>query len=453
MSNTAVVPAQEYQDLIQFMYQSPVGLCQTSLRGAIQFCTPMAAQLLLPLLEGAELSNIFDPLERPAPELRSAVLAYAKKRGKIATEHRCPIFDENGEAKQTLAVSITKLGPDRLAVAISDITPLAASEREAHLRAEMMAAIAENIRGYEICALDDEGLVAGWNVSGERLSGLSAEEVVGRPFSVLVVEDDQTRRCGAAPGDDDRPSSAIQDDEWRSLLETARRDGYARHEGLRRRKTSDVFFAETIVTLLKGGDGVNSGFSVVTRETSAERAKERALMALAATDPLTGAYNRRGFFDLASIKLKKMRAQHRPISIAVIDLDRFKRLNDTFGHAVGDEALRAMVERATRTIRETDVIGRLGGEEFALLMPGVSCEQAAIRAEELRKAIAGIQLHSDQGAVRFTASIGVAELQGADEDLAIALRRADAALYQAKTLGRDRVERALTEAAPQTAQS
>jgi diguanylate cyclase (GGDEF)-like protein len=170
-------------------------------------------------------------------------------------------------------------------------------------------------------------------------------------------------------------------------------------------------------------------------------AKERVALVhrtAAMTDLLTGLFNRRAFLDAADRIIAQRARKSQPVSVLLFDLDRFKSINDRFGHAVGDDALKLFADTASANMRATDVIGRLGGEEFAAILPG-SIAEAAMVAERLRAAfeIVGIDICGHR--IGATVSIGIA---GAVPPVAIdhLLARADAALYRAKGNGRNRVE-------------
>lgn len=160
---------------------------------------------------------------------------------------------------------------------------------------------------------------------------------------------------------------------------------------------------------------------------------------LATIDGLTETLNRRAFFERAEhARLLALRLR-KPIALAMLDLDHFKQLNDGFGHACGDEALRVFAATAQGVLREHDLMGRLGGEEFALALPGIGLDGALKAAERLRAAITQAALPSCAAGYRMTVSIGVVLVEP-NEELTAALARADHALYAAKTGGRNRVE-------------
>ncbi|MGE0668563.1 MAG: GGDEF domain-containing protein [Sphingomonadales bacterium] len=163
------------------------------------------------------------------------------------------------------------------------------------------------------------------------------------------------------------------------------------------------------------------------------------LLKLASTDPLTGLLNRRSFLDIAFAEVRGARRDGTPSCLLSIDADHFKRINDTQGHQAGDQVLKAMAATLSARIRKDDVLGRIGGEEFALLAPGMSLEQTLQLAERLRGDIARLRTPTDVGFVSFTVSIGVTQVRDDEADLAPALGRADKALYAAKSAGRNRV--------------
>ena len=158
----------------------------------------------------------------------------------------------------------------------------------------------------------------------------------------------------------------------------------------------------------------------------------------AMTDELTGLANRRRFMEAFRGEIGRAERFGGALTIVVADIDDFKRINDQFGHHVGDEALRRFAGLLTAELREIDVAGRLGGEEFAVLLPETDLEGALVAAERIRRAVEESELAlSDAIRIRFTASLGVASHAGDPADRL--LQRADAALYQAKADGKNRV--------------
>jgi diguanylate cyclase (GGDEF)-like protein len=160
----------------------------------------------------------------------------------------------------------------------------------------------------------------------------------------------------------------------------------------------------------------------------------------ASTDPLTGMFNRRGFAEATSRVIEREANAGRPVTVLIFDLDHFKSINDRFGHSAGDEILKLFATVVLSTLRITDLSGRVGGEEFAALLP-CPLEEGVIAAERVREAFADSGIVVDDGPVDTTVSIGVAG-GPAGTELEVLLAAADSALYQAKRNGRNRVEAA-----------
>jgi len=164
-------------------------------------------------------------------------------------------------------------------------------------------------------------------------------------------------------------------------------------------------------------------------------ARLRALQAEAVTDPLTGAFNRRQLDASLAASVERRRRTGERASILLLDIDRFKDVNDAFGHAEGDRVLRALVALLERRFRKIDLIFRAGGEEFVLLLPGTRFNDAFAVAEEVRGLVLGAGLVAEWD---LSISVGVAEL-GIEQSVRVWLEDADAALYRAKRAGRNRV--------------
>lgn len=167
-----------------------------------------------------------------------------------------------------------------------------------------------------------------------------------------------------------------------------------------------------------------------------------SLYELATRDSLTGLANRRHFMDVGNRELLLASRSGRPLSVAMLDLDHFKSVNDTYGHAVGDLVLKRFASLALATLRSSDIVGRVGGEEFALILREMSPSDASAVAEKLRAAAAADR---SEGLPVFTVSIGISVTNANDRSLDDVLRRADKALYAAKGEGRNRVAVALDD--------
>lgn len=175
--------------------------------------------------------------------------------------------------------------------------------------------------------------------------------------------------------------------------------------------------------------------------TDAQRKLEHAnkeLKRLVTMDFLTDTNNRRNFFKLAEAEFAKSRRHKRKFCLLMLDADQFKQINDRYGHVAGDLALQSLAEICRSLCRETDIIGRVGGEEFAICCPETDLEGARIVAERIRETCETTELQTENGNFKFTISIGVTSYADEDTNLSATLNRADLLLYQAKHTGRNK---------------
>ena len=182
--------------------------------------------------------------------------------------------------------------------------------------------------------------------------------------------------------------------------------------------------------------------NVLLEQEIAERKRIQAeLEVLATTDELTGLWNRRHFFILANQVLHQAQRYRRNMSVMLLDLDHFKYINDTYGHLVGDDVLRAISALFRTTMRQVDILGRYGGEEFVMLLPETNLADAHWTAERLRVAIEKALLQTSLGEINITLSIGITEIDlNSNDSLDLMLNRADHCLYAAKSAGRNTVK-------------
>lgn len=179
---------------------------------------------------------------------------------------------------------------------------------------------------------------------------------------------------------------------------------------------------------------------VSLNDISQRKKLEAELFHQANTDALTGLSNRRFFMIQAEQEIRRARRFSRSLSIIMMDLDHFKHVNDTYGHATGDAALETITRASLESLRESDIMGRLGGEEFAIILPETHLEAATEVADRLLAHIAETKVATPRGAICCTTSLGVAELSQSDSTIDDLLCRADEALFRAKNNGRNRVE-------------
>jgi diguanylate cyclase (GGDEF)-like protein/PAS domain S-box-containing protein len=273
-----------------------------------------------------------------------------------------------------------------------------------------------------IVVIDGDHRISMFNPAAERLFGYRADEILGQRIDLLLpaaarAHHSQQIEAFAAARDSSRPMTE------RPNVTGLRRDG-------------TEFAAEVSISHFASPDG--RLFTAVVRDITDRRRAEEELHRLATTDPLTGAANRRAFMERADLELARMHRYGNAVSLVMLDVDHFKRVNDRHGHAAGDTALTLLVEECGGQLRDTDLIGRLGGEEFALLLTGATAEAAFQIAERVRHTIAARVVEMEGASFSLTVSMGVSGCRDDDTSIEQALGRADHALYQAKARGRDR---------------
>jgi len=281
--------------------------------------------------------------------------------------------------------------------------------------------------------LDLSGNVTSWNDNASRILGYDAPEILGRDFSCLFAGE-----AGQVEG-----RRALQ------IASECRR--YADQVWLARKDRS-CFWATVTIELVRADDGDVIGFAEVIRDDTCRadevtqdgmiaqsegrirqlEAANSALQQLADTDELTGIPNLRGFTVLARREMARAARYERPLSILFLDIDRFKSINDRFGHAAGDRALKMVVDEMGRQMRKGDVMARIGGDEFVMLLPESQAAEAAAVAGRICEAVTSAKTDSAVATFTTTVSIGVAQWV-LDETIDDLLARADAALYVIKS--------------------
>jgi diguanylate cyclase (GGDEF)-like protein len=263
------------------------------------------------------------------------------------------------------------------------------------------------------------------------LTGLAEDATRGAPYSVLY------------------PKGAINPERMADRLRQADDDGRSLDDGWRVRVDGSRFWGSVMIAPLEpsepGATGSRSAFAnegcyaLILRDISDKRhAAEQQRLANSA-DHLTGLFNRRAFFEAAELEIERGRRAPRRITLLMIDADRFKSINDAHGHGVGDAVLRDLAEVIASTVREIDTAARVGGEEFAVLLPSTDLLGAAALAARLCESIRQRVVRVDHVSVRYTVSVGVSTMPSEMIALDLLMKQADDALYEAKRCGRDRV--------------
>ena len=236
----------------------------------------------------------------------------------------------------------------------------------------------------------------------------------------------------------DMNSFWIQAEDRDTVLRLIAEDGDIRNrEMLMKTARGKMFWALLSATPMDfGGD---RALFVSLLDVTDKKLIQEELERLATTDPLTGIFNRRSFFDTANKEIRRSVRYNYPFTLLMLDIDHFKRVNDSYGHAFGDQVIQRFTEVVNECLREEDLFGRVGGEEFAVILVAADLEGALTVAERIRENWQQSELQTEGKNVSFTVSIGVAELRNPRESVDMVMERADKALYVAKEEGRNRV--------------
>lgn len=312
-----------------------------------------------------------------------------------------------------------------LAVLFLIAVPFATMIAQNHRLAQAVAAsearyrlIAEHASDA-VVTVDREGRVLYASPSVRELGGYPPERLIGATSFDMIFEGDRSRVREAHRQVIDRPD-LIHRFEYRGMTATG---------GIR--------WFESTARAVRDDDGEVATIVTIVREVSQRKAREADLQRQANTDPMTGVLNRRAFQD--RIDAHRHRTPDRPGALALFDLDNFKQVNDGYGHDAGDAALLVFADVLRASLRVEDVIGRLGGEEFAVLLPGLTPAAALAACERVRNSLQDTRIQSVGSGFSITVSAGVAPIRS-DLSSDEVFRMADAALYRAKSRGRNRSE-------------
>jgi diguanylate cyclase (GGDEF)-like protein/PAS domain S-box-containing protein len=418
--------ATECEALIQFLYLAPVGLAQTSIEGDIVLINPITSQLLMPLSRDGQLSNLFTALENVAPDLRHLVTSFSSARGMICDAHRIRLYagTRRTTEPETLSLSLLKLDANRLMAVLSDVTLQVNRERLLRQNEAWLNAILTGISDYAIVGLDCAGCVTDCSDGVSRVTGFGTDAVLGRPYSVFYPEDSTT------------PDRVLD------RLREADDNGWSLDNGWRIKADGTRFWGSAMIAPLHEHqihDGERA-YCLIIRDITDKREASEIQRKEQSCDHLTGIANRRAFFDAAELELERAKRSPRPLSLILLDADHFKSVNDRFGHRAGDQVLRHIADTLASTFRQIDVVARIGGEEFAVLLPSTNIEDAMAVAVRLQKLIQAQIVHVEGHDIRYTLSGGVAAMGTDISGLAELMKRADQALYAAKANGRNRIE-------------
>jgi diguanylate cyclase (GGDEF)-like protein/PAS domain S-box-containing protein len=369
---------------------------------------------------GADLSDgvLFERVHPEDRELVEESIAVAQRdRQTFSFEARTLRFD--GAERMIRARGRIELDdarePARLIGAIQDVT----EELEARAARELLSYVVDSSDDAIITKARD-GTITSWNRGAERLYGYSAEEAIGQPIGLIEPDD----RAGEQSEITDKVFGGESLDRFET--ERVRKDG------------TKIVVALTVSPVRDSSDRIVSA-AIIGRDVTERRRYEQRLRHLAEHDQLTGLYNRHRFEEELKHELARSGRYHSPGAVLSLDLDNFKSINDSAGHAAGDAVLCEVAAVLGKRFRASDTVARLGGDEFAVLLPAVDLAEARAAAENLLSAIHGCQAVFGGKPFRITVSVGVAAFESDDATAGELLVNADLAMYAAKTAGRDRV--------------
>ncbi|MGI4755606.1 MAG: diguanylate cyclase [Janthinobacterium lividum] len=415
---------EENGKLLGFLYACPIGLVEVSSDGAISMINPLGMQLLMPL-SGMPSLNFFDLMAAYAPELRNFVEAFDAEQGNICEDHRILIRPEkanSGEMK-VYACTLVKLGAERYMVSLSDISRQVRQERKLKEAETWFSSLMDGASEFGVAALDSNGKIEAVNQTIVRQSGYESTELIGETLDVLSAPPDAS------------DSLTIE-----QQIDLASREGWYLHESWQAHKNGTASWCQRLIAVRsEGTDKAVSGYTVVFREAEQRPINVQHLKQMLTKDHLTGTYNRMHFFEVAEKECARRKRHHHPLSLIAIDVDSFKQVNDTHGHSRGDDVLKAFARRCMSLLHPNQTMARIGGEEFAILLPSTSLADAMELAEQLRSAIADEAIDAQGIALDVTGSFGCAELQMCACTLPALMEAADSALYEAKRTGRNKV--------------
>lgn len=300
----------------------------------------------------------------------------------------------------------------------TDITQRVRTEQALKQTQENYRLVVEKSTEYAVIITDPTGVIVSWNLGAEKILGLSYQEAVGQPLSGIFTPED--RNFGQP---------------WHEL-EKAKVNGRAEDVRWHVRRDGIRFWANGVVMPLWNDDGSLRGFVKIMRDQTTDRLAEEQTQFLANHDMLTGLPNRVHFSNQLHRSIAASDRNQVPLAVLLLDLDRFKHVNDTFGHHAGDLLLKEVAHRIRSSLRETDFVARLGGDEFVVIQTDISQPQAAETLSRKLILELGRPYYLEKHEAISGASIGITTYPADGNNVVELLKKADLALYRAKGSGR-----------------
>ncbi len=392
----------KYRDLVE---NAMVGIYRTDLLGNIQYVNPALAKML-------QCDSVEEVLSDSAlkiyksPRERENFLKILQEQGHVSN-YELEAYNKNNNAFPVMLSATLEDGI--LSGMMIDMTEI----KQAHAEIEKLSKVVEQIDD-SVMITDKKGVITYVNDAFFKHTGYSREEAVGKTPSILKSNHYE-------------PSFYIK--LWNTIL-----SGNVFIDTLiNRKKNGALFYEKKTITPLKDDLDNIIGFVSSGKDVTLETMMHKEIETIASTDKLTGIYNRYKFEELFILEIERARRFGKPLALIMLDIDHFKRVNDTYGHDVGDKVLMHLAKVVQESIRKLDIFARWGGEEFLILAPNTDADQVLILAEKLRAAVES----SDFPTVKnITVSLGVTILQEEDNFDEL-FKRADQALYNSKNKGRN----------------
>lgn len=346
-------------------------------------------------------------------------------QGETVSDYELSLYDRRRGLSATLSHSSAPLldGGDRIVGAVDvfrDVTDSHRALQELQRAEEHFRLLVEGTTDYAIFMLDHDGFVVSWNPGAERILGFRKDEILGRSFSLFFTTEDQTRG------------------EPMRKLRQATVEGRSEEDSWRVRKDGQRFWCTGVLGALHDPNGKVKGFVEIMRDNTERRIAEQNVFFLANHDPLTGLANRARFLERLHESLLNADRDNTGCAVLLLDLDRFKSINDTLGHHIGDLLLKQVAQRLLKCVRETDTVARLGGDEFVVILTRLKSMGAAeLIAENILRELA-LPCEVEGHVLNTGASIGIALYPNDGSEAGDLLQKADLAMYRSKATGRNR---------------
>ncbi len=346
-------------------------------------------------------------------------------KGETVADYELSLYDRRRGLAVTLnhASAPLKAADGEIVGAVDvfrDVTDSHRARHDLQRAEEHFRLLVEGTTDYAIFMLDVDGMVVSWNPGAERILGYRKEEIIGKDFATFFTTEDQVRG------------------EPMRKLKLAVAEGRSEEDSWRLRKDGQRFWCTGVIGALHDDDGKVKGFVEIMRDHTERRLAEQNAFFLANHDPLTGLANRARFLERLHEALLNADRDNTQCALLLLDLDRFKTVNDSLGHHAGDHLLKEVATRLLACVRETDTVARLGGDEFVVILTRLKSLSAAEAIGEniIRELAKPFEVEGH--VINSGASIGITMYPHDGSDAGELLQKADLAMYRAKSSGRNR---------------